>query len=314
MKIYFWGPSSSGKTWLFNAFIRRINQINDELTKRYPEYGFQLLVLNEKHASQRINTLNQIDFPTTKSIDYKHYTFSRACNNDDELFRLANVHTHELQMMDGRGDETTGTLPDGATESDRSNIKAAQQSLKEADCLIICVDRGNRAIEGEAGENYLESLNRLITLPRKENQKVCVCFTKSDLYATDIAGFDATLTRIFGANGNRIGEKLRTLNNSTILNEHFYSVSSVGSYLNDKGNCVVNFDGEKVIDEAQWTPVNVELPFFYNFDIAERDILKHIMLIRSNFWEKLTPGKLLEEAKKDLNKEYLSYDQIMRLI
>jgi hypothetical protein len=321
MRFYLWGPSSTGKTWLFDSFIRKVNLIDEALSKQKPEILFSLWIDDQLGMRQHRYTLDNQLVPATIDIDYQEYTFYKEYLPNNEKFKLACSHSHKFMMLDGPGDETTGQLlVDSNTEENRAKVLSANEALKDADYLIICVERGQRnldAVESQnVGQHYVQRLRDLLSLNRRQGQEIVICFTKADRYGGKVAGFDAALSRLFGMYGQEVGHLLRELNGNRLEPPHFF-VSAVGYYRNPQNGKVspnYNSSENKLIEPESWNPDEVEKPFFKILTEAERRTILEMKVNNSNLITRLASNAMNDSLRKDLLNDYIDYDVMLKNI
>ena len=323
MRFYLWGPSGTGKTWLFDAFIRKVNLIDDALAKQRPQASFSIWIDDQLGMRQHRYTLDTQIVPATMDIDYQEYTFHREylLSDGKDKIKIACTHVHQFMMMDGRGDETTGQLVlDANTEENRAKVLSAHEALKDADYLIVCVERGMRNLDQtddqNVGRHYVERLRDLLSLNRRPGQEIVICFTKADRYGGKVAGFDAALSRMFGMYGQEVGHLLRELNGTRQEPPHFF-VSAVGYYRDTKsGKVTPNFisGGDKLIESESWMPDEVEKPFFKILTEAEKRTIREMKINDSGIWGRIAGNLMSENLRKELISVYVDYDSMMRSI
>jgi hypothetical protein len=322
MRFYLWGPSSTGKTWLFDAFIRKVNLLDETLLKTNPEPVFSLWIEDQMGLRQYRYTLDAQLVPGTADIDYQEFTFHREylSSTGKEKTKLACSHSHQFMMLDGPGDETTGQLIlEANTEENRAKVLSAHEALKDADYLVVCVDRGQRNLDQiddqNAGKHYVQRLRDLLGLKRNNGQEIVICFTKADRYGGKVAGFDSALSRLFGMYGQEVGHLLRELNHTRNEPPHYF-VSSVGYYRDArKGKVTPNYSSgdNKLIEPENWDPYEVEKPFFSVLTKAEIRSLQDKKNEGSSFLSKITGNLMNENFRKELLNEYINYDVIEKM-
>ena len=273
---------------------------------------------------QRRFNLDAFSIPGTEDIDYQEYSFHRKYINpeSDDITELACSHSHQFYMLDGKGDETTGQIAiDSNTEENRRRVLAAHEALIDADCLLICVERGQNIVDQQkssinAGKQYMERLRDLLNLKRRRDQNTIICFTKSDRYGGKVAGFDSALCRLFGMYGREIGYLLRDLNNTENEPPHYF-VSAVG-YCYDPitGNVIPNFEegSNKLIDLTNWLPYEVEKPFFDVFTKSEQNSLNSKDFNLFHAEKRLSRFLYANNFRKKLSKAYIGYNVMMNSI
>jgi hypothetical protein len=286
MRIFLWGPTQSGKTWLIDSFIRKVNLINNVLMERKAPY--KIRVENSFGAEVEVQALKALP---TESIQYEQYTFHRTID-ETRINNSACSIEHHIEMLDGPGDETTGRLAQKSkTPKAIGLVKRAQTALMNADYLLVTVNPGiygsNANSENgeklnnpdEAGEHFLERLNALVKLKgRNPKQRVLLCFTKSDENDGGLAGFDAALAGLFSERSREIGVKLRKLMGENVDESDLFHVSAVGYFQDENGEKKLNYNPglNKLIDVPKWNPHKVSDPLFKIFDEAQSNQIRTV--------------------------------------
>ena len=323
-KIFLWGPAGSGKTWLFNSFIRKINLLRMVFKSEGSKYD----VWVEDVDGNEIE-INELTREVTLTSNYQEVVYRREVTHTDLDSNLLS-NTHIIGMLDGPGDETTGQLEvDRDTQENQNRVKAARLALQEADYLFVVVHPGKRALIGDgdqqqidqekAGEHFLDRLNALLRIHRKETQDLRICFTQSDLYAGGLGVLKSALAYLFGSRGKEIEVKLRKLfPASESTDPPIYYMSSVGYYKDSSNKRKANYDQTSfsLLNEAKWNPNKVLEPFFDVFDEVQEkhlirfntsnSILNPILMRlfasdRLNLYRKYSNRTMLQEGEKRIN-------------
>jgi Type IV secretory pathway, VirB11 components, and related ATPases involved in archaeal flagella biosynthesis len=325
MDIYLWGPAASGKTWLLNALIRHINLMEVALRKEKSPFDLWM----EDVLDHRVSC-SELESKATTDIDYVSYTLKRRyniageSNPSLELIQLACTHDHQISMLDGPGDVTTGELLiTNNNEENRAKVLSAQTRLKSAQYLIIAINGGiehSGGTQKSIGKIYSDCLQRLINLNPADDQKVYLCFTKIDKYLGTAATAEAMLALLFENNANKIESQLRDLMKIRQEPLPAYFISSSGYYTDMEGSIKPNITSEGTLaDPTAWRPYKVCEPFFNIFDDGEkRTILntpisepidKSFPLIPS-LKNKLNT-RLINNERKDLLNSHVSYHNMV---
>ena len=313
-KVYLWGPTGTGKTWLIDSFIRKMNLVEQALLslEQSKQTDFQYKLWVEDILYNKV-IKKSLDSAPTEDIDYRQYTLHRA------IRPFGIQETCEIGMLDGRGDETTGqVIEDANTQENRARVLAAHEALKDADYLLITVDRGVRILDEEdeqnAGKHYVQRLHELLTLRRKPNQRALICFTKCDRYGGEFGSMDSALARLFGDSGKEIGELVAELN-PRVITFPFYFTSAVGYYFDAHSGKVypnINSGEGKIVHIEKWNPSNVHKPFFEMLDNEQQKIIREKS--KSVFIGKLPiMGNALIADRLEFYKKY-SYSTMMDMV
>ncbi len=272
-RVFVWGPIASGKTWLIDSFIRKVNLIEDALSyQAYSEDGTELWI--EDSSGIRVTKYSLDSGPTT-NIEFDEYTIHRVSPG------IGQHQACRIQALDGPGGWVTGQvgLASNIQEDDGSDL-SYKMALQDADSLLVIVNSGYMGMTASdqdyslshfdpslAGAQFEHALDTLLSSSRKKNQKVFLCFTKSDEHGQGMAGEEFMFGRLFGIHSRSISRKLDSLGK----NAPVFFVSAVGFFhdpIETNGRSQPNFDpaNNKLIREKLWIPENVELPFFEILD------------------------------------------------
>src|SRR5688572_6963006 len=103
-QIVFWGPRGSGKTWLFNAFLKKIEILNNKLTKDFA------LVVQQRIEGQWRDVDQVENFKVEPTTDLKQYQYrllrkKLGSGPSSEV----NTHCNEILVVDNTGGAFDGS-------------------------------------------------------------------------------------------------------------------------------------------------------------------------------------------------------------
>lgn len=261
--VAIWGPSGSGKTTLIRAFVKELAWYNDN----DPDFSYSIRDSdNNRLDPSYFNRYNTE--ATTQSEDYV-FIFERRGKIRSAPHQI-NSHSHNLIIHDGPGSYLIDVL-------DEPHKSLTRYILENTESFIIMLDP--TSIKGSPITGFLEGtftqidyqrmlldLVNLINASRTASKKVnvAVCLCKSDLIKIHLPT-DEIIKVIFGS------DVLRILN-MPILNVKFFKVSSVGTIMmGGKKTPNISEDMISLRDDQAWNPVNVVSPFFWIFEIIEKE-------------------------------------------
>ena len=292
-EIAFWGPSSSGKTWLMQSLARALHKINQE--DREFEY-----VLAQPEALTAIDAIQAPHNQATADAYDQVWLFQRKVRpeHDTPAHRLS-AHSHAIVIRDAPGE----LLMQGV-----NNV--VMVPLRDAQCVIAVLDpslvdtaaaapaaqpetptpsQGLAALFGAGAApaaapaaglggsfqytqaQYTQMVSNLLQLlasNTRPERHVAVCVTKVDQLGVQGRSPWQVIEVYFGA------EMVKVLKSHTgQMHIETFSVSAAG-YL-DSNRQQPNFDPgtRSLLSPDRWQPFAVETPFFWLFGRLERQRL-----------------------------------------
>jgi len=291
-EIAFWGPSSSGKTWLMQSLARSLHKINQD------DQEFEY-VLAQPEALAPISTQAPQNQATSDSYD-KVWLFQRKVRpeHDNPAHRLS-AHCHSIVVRDAPGE----LLMQGI-----NNV--VMVPLRDAQCIIAVLDpslietaapvaaaaserntnQGLAALFGSSASGaaatpapgfgvsfqytqaqytqMVSNLLQLLSSAPKPDRHVAVCITKVDQLGVQGRSPWQVIEVYFGADMVKV---LKSYAGKMAIEA--FGVSAAG-YLDAYRN-QPNFDPgtRSLLSAEKWQPFAVETPFFWLFTHLERQRL-----------------------------------------
>ena len=290
-EIAFWGPSSSGKTWLMQSLARSLHRINEE------DAEFEY-VLAQPSAMAAINSSQAPQNQATSDAYDRVWLFQRKVRQeyDSPAHRLS-AHSHTIVVRDAPGE----LLMQG-------NSNVVMVPLRDAQCVIAVLDpslvdtapeqaqpaqpepaaarQGLAALFGSAAAptaaptpqygvsfqytqaqytQMVSNLMQLLAAANKPDRHVAVCVTKVDQLG--VQGRDPwQVVEVFF--GSEMAQMLRGYKSRMRLEA--FCVSAAGFL--DEAREQPNFDPgtRSLLSPERWQPFAVETPFFWMFTYLER--------------------------------------------
>jgi hypothetical protein len=296
-EIAIWGPTQSGKDWLYKGFAKELEFYDQD------SEDFNFVLQEKKFGSPNFKltiAMPPTDIrPTSYEEDYvlRFIRRPKPGKNSDEL--LLSSHNHDINFHNNRGANLIASIMD----LDSDYFEPTQLSLQGSRYILIVLDPKfdkNPDIQpditdsdldtrdefpdialrpGLSKEKYYQMLLKLLDMLANANipdKYLAICITKTDaLRITSYSPWNL-LERAFG---QKIYKLVNTYRN--IFNIEVFATSAAG-YINRKGESVANFDQGKLIDAEKWRPVNCAAPFFWIFQNKEIERIK----LSSNFLNK----------------------------
>jgi GTPase SAR1 family protein len=290
-EIAFWGPSSSGKTWLMQSLARSLHRINEE------DAEFEY-VLAQPQALAPINANQAPQNQATSDAYDKVWLFQRKVRPEyNTAAHRLSAHSHSIVIRDAPGE----LLMQG-------NSNVVMVPLRDAQCVIAVLDpslidtasadeqtaqpepaaqrQGLAALFGSAAApaaapapgfgvsfqytqaqytQMMSNLMQLLAATARPDRHVAVCVTKVDQLGVQGRNPWQVVEVYFGAD---MAQMLR--NYSSRMQIEAFCVSAAG-YLDDYRE-QPNFDPgtRSLLSPERWQPFAVETPFFWMFTYLER--------------------------------------------
>jgi hypothetical protein len=269
--IALWGPKGAGKTWLLNAFMKDLDKYNTD-TSNFSYF------LHNKTGMQTplINGLDAETFGPSVENETIRWEFQRRGKQLDKRSHQVSTHTHDIAVHDNPGDWLTN-----AVSPNNSNRNAlAVSMLRKSNNLIMVLDPTHvigTPIPGEeinpnapTKTEYAQWFSILMQFLKEQELQanIAVCLSKSDKIKVYLETKEL-IRVIFGENIIRILEK-------SGFNINYFRVSATGKINHIDGKTESNLDHEtqSIKDIDQWRPINVSAPFFWLFEIIERERIR----------------------------------------
>lgn len=309
-QVVFWGPVKSGKTWLFNAFLKKIEILNRKLKP----LDFSFIAESNGAEVGHIETL--MNEPTTGIYERK-YIFVRKKLGDDFVAKV-NTQSHEVLVVDNTGGAFGSAF--GTTEMDEKRKDFAWEKVRTARFLVLALNSGYE--ENATSGTIVKQLRDLLKVVKESDggKYIAACLTKVDtlgeelvieFYNQDKSQLRGLLIRSFGKEYvDQIYEGLNALQMDGKNHVESFATSATGYFNNNgKKNRNISGDGGTLADSANWYPEEVEKPFFWLFDVVERERLRYLSGGYSLF-SKIMGNKTITETRQSA---YASYSQLIRL-
>lgn len=312
VSVALWGPIGSGKTWLLEAFARKLFLLG----RQFEQSGNFRLQLLDLQTSKPVRQERGPTRTGTADTNLHSYLFVRK-GLGKGLVAQVNSHAHIMNIFDNRGRDLVRVIdPYLGTESEIKKGSATRQLLQEIENLILVVDPGityfedNPSISGYA--QYLEELRYFI---RKRYRRIAVCLTKMDMYGAGLehsALLAPLVSRKFSPQeADRILFTLRGLVDDG--HDVAFSAVSAAGYLELDSRRAPNIEpiANMLVDVSRWEPVNVETPFFWLLERIERRKLERPSPGLSGLLNSRIYRNNLVAARR---RAYVSYAQMMGAI
>lgn len=287
--VAIWGPVGAGKTWLINALA---NTINTKYQKGYSGLRYDLFDANGNPSFGYSPTLGNRgrgnEIGPTAEITFSFFRFSRS-RTSNKFFEMMSSFSHNIYIYDNQGGPSSNI---GNEKVNQNRLAKTIVNLANADIVILALDP-TRITEEEVSKTdysygmvtrkeYAEMVRRLFSVLEKANPEkrrlYAACITKSDLIPGAMYLHpDALVETYFG---HEMSEALQTPKQGIVQTFTTSSFGFIG------GTTKPNHDGGRIQDEYNWRPYGVEYPFFWSFEMQEKELLKK--LLRSNLWSRLS--------------------------
>jgi len=308
-QIVFWGPLRSGKTWLFNAFLKKIEILNNKLSKDYS------LVAQQRIEGQWRDVDQVENFKVEPTRDLKQYQY-RLLRKKLGRGPSAEVNTHcnEILVVDNTGGAFDGSNLNEAV------VEQAKELVRSAKYLVLSLNSGldENTTSGAIVENLLDLSN---IINRGESGKyIAACLTKVDTLGEELVvefynrsrnELKSLLIRSFGAKYvDKIDDVLKEIERKGTNHVKLFATSATGYYyLNERKVQNIASDMGTLADPSLWKPEEVEKPFFWLFDVMERERLKYLSSNWSIFQTLMGRNTITESRQA----AYIPYEMLVRI-
>lgn len=294
-EITVWGPTLSGKDWLYKGFAKEL----EEFTLRSQDFIFDLREKRriDLHFTPVLAEPPDGTQPTSASEDYIHSFTRKIKENQNQDSNKISTYTHYINFHNNRGADLVAAL------LDPTRFESTFLAIIRSQYLLIVLDPKFENKEeivpsadfeqysevdeypdialspGMSKENYFKILTMLMEALANHNSPkkyLAVCITKTDTLKISSSDPWYLLERTFGQKIFRLFDNYRR-----VFNMEAFATSAAG-YATIKGKSSPNFSkGEvgKLLDPAHWKPVNCAAPFFWIFQNRELEQIR----LRSNF-------------------------------
>ena len=291
-EIAFWGPSSSGKTWLMQSLARALHKINQD----DPEFEY-VLAQPEAVAQAQAKAFQAPQNQATSDAYDKVWMFQRKVRpeHDTPAHRLS-AHTHSIVVRDAPGEllmqgvnnvvmvplrdaQCVIAVLDPSLIDNAAAAPAAQQTEQAAARQGLAALFGASAAQAAAAPQtgaafqytqaqytlMVSNLLQLLTSQPRPDRHVAVCVTKVDQLGVLGRSPWQVVEVFFGA---EMAQVLRSFQSKMQIEA--FTVSAAG-YL-DATREAPNFDPgtRSLLAPDRWQPFAVETPFFWLFTHLER--------------------------------------------
>lgn len=290
VSIVVWGVTGSGKTWLVDAFFKRIQLMSERLK--------EISEISSKKAPSKRET------PMRFSFCLRHYDTLQEVRVDEGPGKIGSLHTridrylftrkkeenglryeassfcHDLILVDPKGSYIPPGEIGAGRPPDAQRTKTTEQLLKTAGFIIAVIDPGtgskstaSRAHPKDPSEVFLEKLQtlRAVLENNKRDRHIALCFTKSDKF-NPFPNINAAIADRFTSNvSDEIYQELNRIHKIRGHKVVAFSMSAAGHWY-PGGNKTPNIHDTKQNELASledWRPEGVEAPFLWFFDCIE---------------------------------------------
>lgn len=274
LDIALWGTTGSGKTWLVEAFYRKIQLMNEELRRIPNFFEFELIDLD---TDRPVPTDKRPKQKGTEETKYQQYLFVRKGLGEGLRFD-ASSHCHRIALTDGQGSLMAKVGDQTLDDKKKQQQRATLEILKRSGYVMAIIEAGtdDSGTENTNHKAFSQALKDLRQLLKGQHRHIAMCLTKADQYGTGIEHIPDVKTLVLGRfNADVSDDIFKELTQFKKEDKHevqFFSMSAAGYYEDDKGERKVNKNPTtKELEEADlWRPEGVEKPFFWLFDLLER--------------------------------------------
>lgn len=290
--IAVWGPTQSGKDWLYKGFAQELEHFHSRFSDKFD------FILQEKTGMGPFTPViaeppsNIV--PTTYVEDYIHSFIRKPKPGYEDGKYTEGILTHYINFHNNRGADLVAAIMDrdrfeptylAITESKYLLIlldplfdKSSKENLKPNENSTTSDDEGNEEYPeialrpGISKEDYYKILTLLLkelTETKVPNRHIAICITKNDAIKIKSNNPWALLERVFGQRISRLFNSYRSTFNMEVF------ATSAAGYTKIRGVYQPNFSNGKLLHESNWDPFNCAAPFFWMFQHREIENIKN---------------------------------------
>lgn len=257
MAIALWGPTGSGKSSLITAFGVTISRKYNAQPN-----GFNYTILDED-GLPKVKFEKPYDIKATDTRQLLFWEFVRRGLENTPEHKIRSQH-HRIRIYDDKGANNTGMLDDPDT------YRPTLLEIVSADSIILLLDPVLLKKENLTKNQYFDMMNQLVReLNKKEHKRernIAVCLTKIDTLGK---GVDRTkpwteISAHFDARDTKLTDLLKSLHQP----QHgtFVKPFAVSTQVDPPPS---EESEEEIRKRLDWSPLNVEYPFFWLFEQME---------------------------------------------
>ncbi len=267
LQMALWGPPTSGKTWLLEAFGRKLFLMNEVLEEKN-RFALSLYDMNRRRDVVGDGRFPEPTGDATIAQNLVKYRFVRRGLGKGFQYE-ASTCCHYVDILDNPGG---ATIQETEEEAIRESVRIQQRKAKN---LILVLTKDDNLDSQE----YLAKLRDLRReFNRVEGQRrIAVCITKADeiggpglVFSSDP---QALLPLVFSDNHEQVVEFFDDLLSVEDGHDVAYFAVSASGYTGTGDPNIDPISGN-LVDVDAWHPINVEEPFMWLFDRIERDRLR----------------------------------------
>lgn len=293
--VVMWGPTGSGKTSLFYAFLKKL----ERLSISSKDFFFEALDLQSGFPSDNNIGKDGIE-ATDVDISDDLLSIKRIPKIKSVENELSCSFVHKVHIQDYAGKYSIAATVD-------------PNKVLHSNNLILALD----PYKSFNYQHHLANLHQRLLIEQNDNAqiRIAVCITKIDLDKDGVlvnpagqpimagSALDAYITRRFGIEV-KTSLDMFAADDRFVINK--FATSAAGFYYDDEENQrMSNFTNQteasdKVAgpqkwlkDEKKWNPVGAADPFFWIFTLSEKGILEK----RKKTFEFLWTKKEIDDYK-----------------
>lgn len=265
MAIALWGPSGSGKSSLITAFgvtiSRKYNAQSD---------GFNYTILDE-HGQPKVRFDKPFDIKATDTRHLFFWEFIRQSSENTPEHKIRSQH-HRIRIYDDKGDNNIGMLDDPDT------YRPTLLQIVDAESIILLLDpklikKGTDVGGTDVGytkDQYFDMINQLVIELKKHQRErnIAVCLTKIDTLGQGVEKIEAwnEISSHFDRMHVSLTGLLKKLHQPQ--DGIFVEAFAVSTQIDPPSSSSKDQE-EEFRKKLDWSPLNVEYPFFWLFEQME---------------------------------------------
>ena len=288
-KIMLWGPSSSGKTMLIWGLARDI----DQYSKYDEEFRYtlhQVFQPNPHEEPRKVPVMDIIhqrsQFPDgSQGIESSEMEFQRIAKpnnglNDKQIKRHNFIHQIFLNDIEGK---FSTTFIDDDSQLQVQQAYAHSRNIVSLFDITFGSDHDSEKVISDF-RRFITFLTENHTFGKKK-RNLAICLTKIDKYVlAPLSNPWEILSMVYGSEVKEYLLQEKQVNRK--INFELFATSAVGVLYNPdkyKNEPNINDHGDYFINNGtSWHPIHAAMPFFWIFDIIEKEIFEENHIKRSD--------------------------------
>lgn len=289
VNIAVWGPSNAGKDWLIQGFKKEIDSFNIDDKRYYYD-------IRERNPANAIDDIvDEVILPeagTVAPVDREYIFIRSPKSNNNHSVTIPQEH-HIIIHNDAGGHQVNA-------QNDPANFAETLTALEISKNILLVLGPPEPDQTGmtepemgsdndselhipftqDIGENawrkqdYIRFVKTFFSaIGEKQKRNIALCMTKCDLLGFRGDEENMLLRRY----GQEMMNELILQKQKGRHNIGIFATSASGFLKSEDGKLISNQNKRSLINSEKWEPLNCALPFFWFFEIIEKERSSRIL-------------------------------------